>query len=133
MLQKKILTIWNEKAGYGSLRSHLEKDGYKLINTINIKNILDVTRISNPDLILLGVNLFEMGGLDLCKTLRSCSSIPIIMLAESNDINDKIACLDTGADDYITRPFSSLEVVARVRAVLRRNSRIGVNSFACRN
>jgi DNA-binding response OmpR family regulator len=133
MLQKKILTVWNEKDGYGSLRSHLEKGGYELVNINNNKNVLDVTRISKPDLILLDINLFEMEGLDLCKTLRSCSTIPIIMLAESNDINDKIAGLDTGADDYITKPFSSLEVVARVRAVLRRNIRISVNRFACQN
>ncbi len=133
MLQKKILTIWNERDGYGTLRSYLQKDGYELIGINNNQNVLEVTQISKPDLIMLDINLYEMRGLDLCKAIRHCSPVPIIILSGSDEVADKIIGLDTGADDYITKPFSSLEVMARIRAVLRRNFKISRISLACCN
>ncbi len=72
-----------------------------------------------------------MRGLDLCKAIRNCSPVPIIVLSGSDEVAEKITGLDMGADDYITKPFNSLEVMARVRAVLRRNFRISLSGLAC--
>jgi DNA-binding response OmpR family regulator len=133
MLQKRILTLWNEMNGYSALRFHLEKDGYEIISFNRNQNILEETQVIKPDLILLDLNVFERRGLDVCQSIRNCSSIPIIVLSECDEVTDKIEGLNRGADDYIAKPFSPLEVMARIRALLRRYNGMSPIGFACRN
>jgi len=103
------------------MKAYLEKDGYEVITALDGKSALEKAERVKPDLILLDLNLPEINGLEVCRTIRRQSSVPIIMLTGRVEETDKIIGLEIGADDYITKPFSPREVMARVRAVLRRH------------
>jgi len=120
MRDKKILVVDDEKKICDLLKAYLEKDGYTVIVANDGKQALDLVKTQNPDLVVLDLNLPGMDGLDVCKTLRSWSKIPVIMLTARDEETDKIVGLELGPDDYVTKPFSPREVVARVKAVLRR-------------
>jgi two-component system response regulator RegX3 len=108
-----------------SVRYTLESEGFEVsVATTGISG-LDVARRSGPDLVLLDLMLPEMSGLDVCRQIRSFSDVPIIMLTAKDSEADKVAGLELGADDYMTKPFSMRELIARVRAHLRRASKIG--------
>jgi len=103
---------------------HLEKAGYQSAEFSNGEAFLEFLKYSQPELIVLDLMLPDMDGLEICKYLKkhdSLSSIPIIMLTAKSEEIDKILGLELGADDYVTKPFSPKELIARIRAVLRRN------------
>ena len=120
MRHKKILVVDDERKVCELVRAYLEKDGYDVVIATDGKSALEQAHYRQPDLVLLDLNLPEIDGLEVCKTLRSRSSVPIIMLTARDEETDKIIGLELGADDYVTKPFSPREVVARVRAIFRR-------------
>jgi two-component system alkaline phosphatase synthesis response regulator PhoP len=105
------------------LEYNLAKEGYKTSSAKNGEDGLELANSQQPDLILLDLMLPKMDGLEVCKTLKKetkTAHIPIIMLTAKSQESDKIVGLELGADDYITKPFSPKEVIARIKAVLRR-------------
>ncbi|MQG21446.1 MAG: response regulator transcription factor [SAR202 cluster bacterium] len=99
---------------------YLNRDGHKVIATGDGTRGLDLARQINPDLIVLDVMLPNMNGIEICRILRLESDVAIVMLTARVEENDRLAGLDIGADDYVTKPFSPKELAARIRAVLRR-------------
>ena len=122
MAKQMILVVDDEKQIVELLAAYLEREDFKVIAAYDGKTALDIAQREHPDLILLDWMLPEMSGFDVCRTLRATSQTPIIMLTAKGDETDKVLCLEVGADDYITKPFSPREVLARVRAVLRRSA-----------
>ena len=105
------------------VRIYLEKEGFSVIGYPDGLSALDGIRNENPELVVLDVMLPGLDGFDVCKTLRSeDNDVPIIMLTAKDEDIDKILGLELGADDYLTKPFNPRELVARVKAVLRRNN-----------
>jgi DNA-binding response OmpR family regulator len=119
-MNRKILVVDDDRKTVDLLRLYLEKDGYQVLAAHDGRQALELTRQRRPDLIVLDLMLPTVEGLDVCRILRAESSTPIIMLTARTTEDDKLLGLDLGADDYITKPFSPREVVARVRVVLRR-------------
>lgn len=117
---KKILIVDDEPKIVDLVRTYLEKDGYKTLVAYDGKTALELARREKPALIVLDLMLPEVSGLDVCRQLRATSTVPIIMLTARDEETDKLIGLELGADDYVTKPFSPKELVARVRAVLRR-------------
>ena len=115
-----ILVVDDEPKIVKQARDYLEKSGYRVVTAGDGKTALAVARHERPDLIVLDLNLPEMDGLDVCRALRRESDVPIVMLTARVEETDRLIGLELGADDYITKPFSPRELVARVRAVLRR-------------
>jgi two-component system, OmpR family, alkaline phosphatase synthesis response regulator PhoP len=120
MTARKILVVDDETRLVDVLKAYLERDGYKVVTAFDGKQALAVARREKPDLVLLDLMLPEIDGLEVCRTLRRESDTPVIMLTARSEETDKLIGLELGADDYVTKPFSPREVVARVRAVLRR-------------
>jgi DNA-binding response OmpR family regulator len=120
MAHSKILVVDDDKKTVDLVRLYLEKDGYRVLVAYDGQQALELTRQKQPDLIVLDLMLPEVDGLDVCRILRAESKTPIIMLTAKTTEEDKLLGLDLGADDYVTKPFSPRELVARVRAVLRR-------------
>jgi len=106
------------------LRTALVAQGYEVIDARNGDEALEKIRDEKVDLVILDMNMPGMGGLETCRTIRSTSDISIIMLTVRDAESDKIEALDAGADDYVTKPFSSPELLARIRAALRRSPQI---------
>lgn len=117
----RILLVDDERAIVDSLRYALEKEGYDVLDAGEGSEALELARKSSPDLILLDIMLPGMSGFEICRVLRQESTVPILMLTARGDEPDRVVGLDLGADDYITKPFSLREVLARVRAALRRS------------
>ena len=120
MADKKILVIDDEPKVLELIRAYLVKDGYDVFTAADGKEALNQAQHHQPDLIILDLNLPEVDGLEVCRNLRSKSNVPVIMLTARDDEVDKIVGLELGADDYVTKPFSPRELIARVSAVLRR-------------
>ena len=119
--KKKILIVDDEKSISDLLVYNLEKEGYKTITAIDGEEGVNLALSQNPDLILLDIMLPKMDGLTVCKKIRqTLSKIPIIMLSAKGEEIDKILGLEIGADDYMTKPFSIRELIARVKANLRK-------------
>jgi DNA-binding response OmpR family regulator len=119
-MSRKILIVDDDRKTVDLLRLYLEKDGYQTFAAHDGRQALELARQRRPDLIVLDLMLPNVDGLDVCRILRAESSTPIIMLTARTTEDDKLLGLDLGADDYIIKPFSPREVVARVRVVLRR-------------
>jgi two-component system, OmpR family, alkaline phosphatase synthesis response regulator PhoP len=119
-MPKKILVIDDEPKIVEICRDYLKAGGYEVVSAADGANGLAAIRREKPDLIVLDLMLPGMDGLDLCRQLRKESNVPVIMLTARVDEADKLVGLELGADDYITKPFSPRELVARVRTVLRR-------------
>jgi two-component system alkaline phosphatase synthesis response regulator PhoP len=115
-----ILVVDDEPKIVKQARDYLEQSGYRVLEAGDGKTALAQARHERPDLVVLDLNLPGMDGLDVCRALRRESDVPIIMLTARVDETDRLIGLELGADDYITKPFSPRELVARVRAVLRR-------------
>ncbi|MCJ7660955.1 MAG: response regulator transcription factor [Anaerolineales bacterium] len=115
-----ILVVDDDRKTVDLIRLYLEKDGYRVLTAYDGRQALDISRRRVPGLIILDLMLPRVDGLDVCRILRSESKVPIIMLTAKTTEEDKLVGLDLGADDYVTKPFSPREMVARVRAVLRR-------------
>jgi DNA-binding response OmpR family regulator len=117
---KKILVVDDEPKIVQLARDYLEHAGFEVVTASNGKTALAMVRASKPDLIVLDLGLPEMDGLDVTRSIRKFSNVPIIMLTARAEETDKLIGLEIGADDYMTKPFSPKELVARVRVVLRR-------------
>ena len=120
MADKKVLVVDDDVKTVELVKLYLDRDGYQVLTAYNGVEALGVAREGYPDLIVLDLMLPDIDGLEICRTLRRESDIPIIMLTARTTDRDKLAGLDLGADDYVTKPFSPKELAARVRAVLRR-------------
>jgi two-component system alkaline phosphatase synthesis response regulator PhoP len=121
-MAKKILVIDDEPKIVEICRDYLVKAGYDVIHAYDGRTGLSMARRSQPDLVVLDLMMPEMDGLDVCRELRRDGNLPIIMLTARVEETDKLIGLELGADDYITKPFSPRELVARVRTVIRRSS-----------
>ncbi len=119
-MNETILVVDDEPKIVKQARDYLEKSGFRVIAAGDGKTALAMARSDQPDLVVLDLNLPVMDGLDVCRALRRDSDVPIIMLTARVEETDRLIGLELGADDYITKPFSPRELVARVRAVLRR-------------
>lgn len=115
-----ILVVDDEPKIVRLARDYLEQNGFRVLPASDGATALATARQEKPDLVVLDLNLPAMDGLDVCRTLRRESSVPIIMLTARAEETDRLIGLELGADDYIVKPFSPRELVARVRAVLRR-------------
>lgn len=120
-MAKKILIVEDEKKLVALLKAYLEQAGFVVVTANDGQHALAVYRNEKPALVLLDLNLPGMDGLDVCRALRKESAVPIIMVTARVEETDRLIGLELGADDYISKPFSPREVVARVRAVLRRS------------
>ena len=118
---KKILVIDDEPKIIQLTQDYLENAGFSVISAGDGERALAVIRDEQPDLVVLDLGLPGMDGLDVCRSIRKTSNLPIIMLTARDEETDKLVGLELGADDYITKPFSPKELVARVRSVLRRS------------
>src|SRR5256885_11287605 len=117
----RILIVEDEPAMVAGLRDNFEYEGYEVISAGDGVEGLDRALSENPDLVVLDVMMPRMSGLDVCKQLKiKQPSLPIIMLTARGQEIDKVVGLELGADDYVTKPFSIRELMARVKAVLRR-------------
>ena len=116
----RILVVDDEPQIRRVMRTALTAHGYEAYEARTGEEALDSLRDSNPDLILLDMNMPGMGGMAACRSIRAVSETPIIVLSVRDREQDKIAALDAGADDYMTKPFSVNELMARIRANLRR-------------
>lgn len=120
MTEKTVLVVDDDAKTVELVKLYLNRDGYGVLTAHDGVEALRVARESNLDLIVLDLMLPDIDGLEVCRTLRRESDIPIIMLTARTTDQDKLTGLDSGADDYVTKPFSPRELAARVRAVLRR-------------
>ena len=122
MTQTKILVVDDDKNICELLRLYLEKEGYAVTLAFDGREGLDAFAKNNPDLILLDVMMPNMDGWQVCREIRKTSECPIIMITAKGETIDKVLGLELGADDYVVKPFDSKEVVARIKAILRRTT-----------
>lgn len=120
ILSKKILVVDDEPEIVKLVRAYLEQAGFSVVTAAEGQEALAVFRHEYPNLVILDLNLPGMDGLDVCRALRRTSDVPIIMLTARIEETDRLIGLELGADDYVVKPFSPREIVARTRAVLRR-------------
>lgn len=123
--EKTILVVDDEEQIRRALKSILTIRKYQAILASDGEEALDLAIDHSPDLVILDLAMPGMGGIEVCRELRTWSNVPILVLSVRNQDGDKIAALDSGADDYLTKPFSTGEILARVRALLRRSGMLG--------
>ena len=121
-MQNKILIVDDDENICELLNLYLKKDGFDTSIAYNGRQAVELAENYNPDLILLDIMLPELDGWQVCREIRKKSEVPIIMLTAKGETFDKILGLELGADDYVTKPFDTKEVVARIKAVLRRST-----------
>ena len=121
-MQNKILIVDDDENICELLNLYLKKDGFDTSIAYNGRQAVELAEKYNPDLILLDIMLPELDGWQVCREIRKKSEVPIIMLTAKGETFDKILGLELGADDYVTKPFDTKEVVARIKAVLRRST-----------
>jgi len=121
VLVKTILVADDEPTLVATLKYNLERESYAVITAADGESALEAARASRPDLILLDLMMPGLNGLEVCRIIRREMHIPILILTARGGETDKVAGLEIGADDYVTKPFSMRELVARVRALLRRS------------
>jgi len=119
-MSTRILVVDDEQLYRHLLRVNLEAEDYEVITATNGEEALDMMSSAQPDLVLLDVMMPTLDGFSTCERIRQFSNVPIIMLTARGEENDRVRGLNAGADDYVVKPFSATELIARVRAVLRR-------------
>ena len=131
----RILVVDDEPGIIRALQTSLEANGFETLAATNGSEALEAIDEELPDLLILDIIMPKMDGFEVCRRVRQLSEIPIIMLSARKSEEDKVRCLNLGSDDYISKPFSMNELVARVKAVLRRTTGIGTTStqpsFTC--
>ena len=120
MPQYRILLADDERELRNMLSAYLKAEGFVVIEAVDGERALALTRSEEPDLVLLDVGLPKMDGFEVLRQLRTASAVPVIMLTARAEEIDRVVGLTVGADDYVTKPFSPRELVARIKAVLRR-------------
>ncbi len=121
MSDAKILVVDDEPQIRRVMRTTLTSRGYMIVDARSGEQGLEILQSQRPDLVILDVNMPGMGGLEACREIRRNSDVPIIMLTVRNTERDKVRALDAGADDYVVKPFGIEELLARIRAALRRS------------
>jgi two-component system OmpR family response regulator len=116
----KILIVEDDQNLLTALKYNLNKEGYRIVAAVDGAQALEIARSEKPELIVLDVMLPKLSGFEVCRILRKEMTVPILMLTAKTEEVDKIVGLEIGADDYMTKPFSMRELLARVRAMLRR-------------
>jgi DNA-binding response OmpR family regulator len=119
--QQKVLIVEDDESIVEALRYTFEKEGYLVYAALDGEDALNKVSYASPHLVILDIMLPKLDGIEVCRILRRESEVPIIMLSAKTDEADRIVGLEMGADDYMTKPFSMRELVARVRARLRRS------------
>ena len=125
MPREKVLIIEDDDNLQEALRYRLEQDGYVVHSAIDGEEGLDLTREVEPDLIILDIMLPVLDGLEVCRIIRQETSAPIIILTAKGEEVDRVVGLELGADDYVVKPFSTRELLARIKAVRRRSRKGG--------
>jgi two-component system OmpR family response regulator len=120
LVGNKVLVVEDDETLLEVLKYNLIKEGYTVISALDGARAIEVARAEKPDLIVLDIMLPELNGNEVCRILRKETTVPILMLTAKTDEIDKVVGLELGADDYITKPFSMRELIARIRAMLRR-------------
>lgn len=120
MTSDKILIVEDDRNLLDTLKYNLRKEGYDVVSATDGAEALDICRKEKPDLIILDIMLPRISGFEVCRILRKEMIVPILMLTAKAEETDKIVGLEIGADDYVTKPFSLRELLARIRAMLRR-------------
>jgi len=120
----RVLLVEDEETLREALRYGLEREGFRVVTARDGREALERFRAGGADVVLLDLMLPEVSGLDICKAIRSQSQVPIIIITAKDSEADKVTGLELGADDYVTKPFSMRELIARVRAVSRRTTGI---------
>ena len=118
--QRRILLVEDEESLAESIRYSLEQDGYAVTMAFDGRKAIERFHSDDPDLVILDLMLPELSGLDVCRLIRKESNVPIVMVTAKDSEADKVAGLELGADDYVTKPFNPRALVARVKAILRR-------------
>jgi DNA-binding response OmpR family regulator len=116
-----VLLVEDEENLASLVRAYLEKENYRVISVVTGADALRAIDEEPVRIVVLDLNLPDMDGLDVCRQIRTRSSVPVVMLTARDEESDRLAGLETGADDYIGKPFSPQELVARMKAVLRRS------------
>ena len=120
MASGKILVVDDDQNICELLRLYIEKEGFDVVIANDGRKALEMFDQENPDLIMLDIMLPELDGWQVCREIRKKSQCPIIMLTAKGEVFDKVLGLELGADDYVVKPFEAKEVIARIKAVLRR-------------
>ena len=118
---KKILVVDDEKPISDIIKFNMVKEGYEVVTAFDGREALEMFEAENPDILILDLMLPELDGLEVARTIRKTSNVPIIVLSAKDSEFDKVIGLEIGADDYVTKPFSNRELQARVKAILRRS------------
>ena len=116
---KKILVVDDEKPISDIIKFNMAKEGYEVLTAFDGKEALAIFEAESPDILILDLMLPEIDGLEVARTIRKTSNVPIIVLSAKDTEFDKVIGLEIGADDYVTKPFSNRELQARVKALLR--------------
>lgn len=129
MAAEKILVVDDDQNICELLRLYIEKEGYEVSIANDGRKALELFEAQNPDLVMLDIMLPELDGWQVCREIRKKSQCPIIMLTAKGEVFDKVLGLELGADDYVVKPFETKEIVARIKAVLRRTGKSGDESI----
>ena len=128
-MSTKVLVVDDDVNIVKLIKLYLEKEGYTVITAHNGKDAIELFKHENPSIIVLDIMMPEMDGNQVCREIRKSSDVPIIMLTAKGETFDKVLSLELGADDYMVKPFESKELVARIKAILRRSeAKNGANS-----
>ena len=125
MPKTRVLVVDDEASIRKFVRSSLQQEGYDSVEASDGEQALQAMEQTLPSLVVLDINMPKLNGMEVCRRIREWSSVPIIMLSAREDHKDKVQALRLGADDYLSKPFSIEELIARVEAVLRRSKATG--------
>ncbi|CQR71806.1 Transcriptional regulatory protein WalR [Sporomusa ovata DSM 2662] len=128
MIPRSVLIVDDDVKLVELLQLYFQKDGFIVFTANDGLAALKIAHEKGPDILVLDLMLPGMDGWDICRTLRRDSEVPIVMLTARDEVSDRLVGLEIGADDYVTKPFSPKEVVARVKAILRRTKQITVKT-----
>jgi two-component system, OmpR family, KDP operon response regulator KdpE len=120
-----ILVVDDEPGILRALRAGLEARGFRVITAVTGQAAIDAVAVESPDAVVLDLNLPDLDGVEVCRRVRQWSEVPIVVLSAEGSEQRKVLALDEGADDYVTKPFSMAELLARVRVALRHRGRAG--------